>query len=113
MLRTAMNLLPCKIRVFSLVALSAIAVAGCCKHHHCDQVAMTRGSNAIFNPPGSPVALADFDRADWPVAYVAESTSEDIQYHEQIIDVQGRGFGRDDGFLLRRFESDRFGRIRR
>ena len=100
-------------RVFSLVALSAIAVAGCCKHLHSDQVAMIRESNAIFNPTGSPVTLADFDRTDWPVAYVAESTSEEIQYHEQIIDVQGRGSGRDDGFLLRRFESERSGRTRR
>lgn len=70
-------------------------------------------SHAIFNPVGSPVALADFDRSDWPVAYLGDAASEEVQYHERIVDVHGRGFGRDDGFLFRRFESDRFGRLRR
>ena len=97
----------------SLAALFAITVAGCCQRQHPNQIAMVRGSYAIFNPVDSPVALTDFDRTDWPVAYVSESTSEEITYHEQIIDVQGRGSGRSDGFLLRRFESDRFGRSRR
>ncbi len=97
----------------SLAALLAISVAGCCQRPHPNQVSMVRGSNAIFNPVDSPVAVTDFERTDWPVAYAAETTSEETQFHEQFIDVQGLEFGRDDGFLLRRFESDRFGRSRR
>jgi hypothetical protein len=102
-----------KVGVSSLMALLATNFACCCRHHPPTYLVLADGHNAIFNPSGSPVPLTEFGRLDWPVAYVSESTGEDIQYHEQIVDIQGRGFNRDDGFLLRRFESDRFGRSRR
>jgi hypothetical protein len=69
--------------------------------------------HAIFNPADSPVALTNFDRVDWPVAYLGDPATEEIQYREHFVDIQGRGFAHDDGFLFRRFESDRFGRSRR
>ena len=74
---------------------------------------MALETNAIFNPVGSPVVLTDFDRTDWPVTYSSGSTSEESIYHEQLIDVFGWGFDHDGGYVLRRFESDRFGRSRR
>lgn len=86
---------------------------GCCKPHQVATQMTIRDANGVFNPADSRVALGDFSRSDWPVAYLPESASEETQYNEHFVDIQGRGFNRDDGFLFRRFESDRFGRSRR
>ncbi len=66
-----------------------------------------------FQPHGLPGGLADFDRSDWPVAYLDDAPSEEVHITNTIVDVPGHGFGRDDGFLFRRFASERFGRSRR
>jgi deoxyadenosine/deoxycytidine kinase len=61
-------------------------------------------STAIFNPPNSPIALADNGRGDWPAAHLSDLSAEELQYHEQITDIQGRGYGLNNDFLIRRFE---------
>lgn len=86
-------------------------LAGCC--HSVDQVQFQSPSYAIFNPPGFQEVLAINNRADWPAAYSGDGFSEEIAYHEHFIDIQGRGYQVDDGFLYRRFQTDRYGRGRR
>jgi len=92
-----------------------IAAQGCCKDagrtYSYASVAPT--PHAIFNPSDSPSPLVDFDRGDWPVAYVPDQTGEEIEYREHFVDIHDRGFGRDDGYVFRRFESNRYGRSRR
>lgn len=101
-----------RFQAIGLVALLLICFTGCSSGRS-HSFAGGRRNHAIFNPFNSPVALADFDRADWPMAYSGGSATEETQYREHFVDIHGRGHGRDDGFLFRRFESDRFGRSRR
>lgn len=105
------------IRTFPAAALACLGLtqaaflAGCC--HTGDQIRFQSPSYAIFNPPGSPEVLAVNNRADWPAAYSGDGFSEEIAYHEHFVDIQGRGYQVDDGFLYRRFQTDRYGRGRR
>lgn len=97
----------------SAITVTAIGLfcAGCC--HRPQQITANTRSYAIFNPPNSPIMLAENHRNDWPIAYAGDAPTEELTYYEHIVDYQGRNFHNGDGFLYRRFESDRFGRGRR
>ncbi len=99
--------------LWSLLVLSMAIQTGCCSSRQRATHAVIRDSHGIFNPAESRVTLGEFERSDWPVAYLPDATGEETQYNEHFVDIQGRGSNRDDGFLFRRFESDRFGRSRR
>ena len=94
-----------------VLALLGVICAGCCRHSL--PWVSSSANYAIFNPGTSPTMVADNSRADWPSAYTGDVVSEEIAYHEQILDIQGRGWNHDDGYLYRRFRSDRYGRGRR
>lgn len=108
----SMNVRPLYV-IWCLVALCAGFPNGCCKARLGVEHPVIRDSHGVFNPAESRVTLADSARSDWPVAYLPDSTGEETQYNLHFVDIQGRGSNRDDGFLFRRFESDRFGRSRR
>jgi len=96
-------------------AALVIAAEGCGQNTSpkYDYVIAAPTPHAIFNPSESPSPLVDFDRGDWPVAYVPDQMGEEIQYREHFVDIHDRGFDHDDGYIYRRFESNRYGRSRR
>lgn len=100
------------IAIGSLAALIALA-GGCCRPARPQQVIFALAKNAIFNPADSPAPLMDFDRADWPSTYGSDTLADETQFHERIIDIQGRNFDNNDDYLYRRFDSSRYGRSRR
>lgn len=99
-------------KIFVFVAVAGM-LGGCCSQPKPQQVTYALSRNAIFNPSGSPVPLEDFARADWPATEGYDTLSDDTQFVEHFIDVQGRGWSNDDGYLYRRFDSARYGRSRR
>jgi hypothetical protein len=96
--------------IWSGIAAAAMTFAGCTQPRY--EYRIVGQAYAIFNPSSSEL-LVNNARPDWPATQSGQSTTEEFAYHEHIVDVHGRGMGQSDGYLYRRFESDRFGRGRR
>ena len=71
-----------------------------------------RYANLIYNPDSTGVPVYEVGRSEWPATIASDLPTEEISYQEVIYDRQGR-FGIIDDNYDRRFDSVRFGHIRR
>lgn len=95
----------------AILLVQCVLSGGCCTTRPLHTTSISPPGHAIFNPMASP-ALADNRRADWPASEMPD-TAEETAFHEHFVDIHDRGLGHTDGFLFRRFESNRVGRSRR
>ncbi len=87
---------------------STVQIIGCASTGRAIVRHTATDTHVIFNPHWSISSLADTFREEWPSATGYRAWGEHVAFREAIYDRQG-GFGAQDDYYYRRFDSVRIG----
>lgn len=91
-----------------MLSTAPLLVGGCATNAEAPARRAGIAHNLLFNPSWTGVATFDSPRSDWPATIAHVRSTEQIEYRETYIDLQGQsGASRD--YFYRRFESVRRG----
>ena len=91
-----------------MLSTAPLLVGGCATNAQAPARRASIAHNLLFNPSWTGVATFDAPRSDWPVTIAHVRSTEQIDYRETYIDLQGQS-GASHDYFYRRFESVRRG----